>query len=196
VKKKKSNSNIIILSIAAVSMIAALVIILSLLPANRKKALDKVEKEVVDIQKTEEVTEETIKSIIVTDFQGNQIDLLNLGGKVTIIDFWATWCPPCRLELPHFQELWDKYKDDNFMFVGITLDRGGEKDAKPFLESNGYTFPVALPTRELIAHFGNPQNIPTTFVIDSKGEIAEKIVGARDKAYWESIVTRLLSEKS
>ena len=68
------------------------------------------------------------------DINGNQVSLSDFEGKVVILDFWATWCPPCVKEVPHFIELYDEYKEQGFEMLGISLDAGGANDVKPFVE--------------------------------------------------------------
>ncbi|MEO0300374.1 MAG: TlpA disulfide reductase family protein [candidate division WOR-3 bacterium] len=110
-----------------------------------------------------------------------------IGKKVIIIDFWATWCPPCRAEIPGFVRLYSKYKEKGVLIVGISLDRGGnaEELVKNFAKEFGINYPLMMGTEEVAKEFGGIFAIPTTFIINKKGEIIEKIVGYRDESFFE-----------
>jgi len=113
-------------------------------------------------------------------------------GKVVILDFWATWCPPCRMEIPHFQELHEEYADKGLVILGVSLDQGGASAVKPFLEDHGVTYPVVMGNRQVANAYGGVRGIPTTFVIDRGGRIVEKFVGYRPKEVFEEQVKKLL----
>ncbi|MEO0295718.1 MAG: TlpA disulfide reductase family protein [candidate division WOR-3 bacterium] len=111
----------------------------------------------------------------------------HIGKKVIIIDFWATWCPPCRAEIPGFVRLYSKYREKGVLIVGISLDRGGnaEELVKNFAREFGINYPLMMGTEEVEKKFGGIVAIPTTFIINKKGEIIEKIVGYRDESFFE-----------
>ncbi|NQT33107.1 MAG: TlpA family protein disulfide reductase [Candidatus Omnitrophica bacterium] len=122
------------------------------------------------------------------DLEGNPFSLSNVKGKVVILDFWATWCPPCRMEIPHFQALSTEYKDKGLVVIGIALDDGGAAVVGPFAKSNGVTYPILIGNQQVAAAYGGIRGIPTTFIIDRKGRIVEKYVGYRDKEVFESAI--------
>lgn len=117
-----------------------------------------------------------------------------LKGKVVLLDFWATWCPPCRAEIPHFKELYADYRGQGFEAVGLALDEGGADVVRPFVKENGVSYPIAMGTPKVAEAYGGIRGIPTTFLIDRQGRIAEKYVGYRDKAVFERDIRRLLAE--
>jgi len=126
------------------------------------------------------------------DLNGNDFSLSSTKGKVVILDFWATWCPPCRMEIPHFQALHKQYGDKGLVIVGVALDQGGVRDVKPFVKSNGVTYPIVIGNQKVVESYGGVRGIPTTFVIDRKGQIVTKVVGYRDKNFFEEEIKKLL----
>ncbi len=127
-----------------------------------------------------------------TDISGQEFSLSSTRGKVVILDFWATWCPPCRMEIPHFEALYKEYKGKGLEIIGVALDRGGASDVIPFVKANGVTYPVVIGGAEVTALYGGFRGIPTTFVLDRNGAIVEKFVGYREKETFEEAIKKLL----
>ncbi|MFH0731672.1 MAG: TlpA disulfide reductase family protein [Candidatus Omnitrophota bacterium] len=135
---------------------------------------------------------EQAPSFTLTDINGNSFDSSGLKGKVVILDFWATWCPPCREEIPHFVELDKQYNDKGLAVVGISLDEGGASAVKSFAQENGISYPILIGTQEVQSAYGGIRGIPTTFIIDRNGNIVQKVVGYRDKDFFEEAIKDLL----
>ena len=135
-----------------------------------------------------------ISDFRVTTLDGRSIQLSALRGKVVIVDFWATWCPPCIEELPHFKELYTQYKGKGFEMIGIALDEGGSGAVKSFVKEHGVTYSIAMGTPDLIQNFSGILGIPTTFIIDKNGMIAHKLIGYQEKQVFEQEIQRLLAE--
>ncbi len=133
-------------------------------------------------------------SFTLQDLKGNQISLSDFQGKVVILDFWATWCPPCVMEIPHFIELYEQYKDQGFAMVGISLDRGGISVVKSFAQKYQVNYPILMADGQVANAYGGITGIPTTFVIDSAGNIRHKYIGYREKAVFEADIKALLAE--
>jgi peroxiredoxin len=133
-------------------------------------------------------------SFTLQDLKGNQISLSDFKGKVVVLDFWATWCPPCVKEIPHFIELYKQYKDQGFAMVGISVDREGISVVKSFTRKYQINYPILMTDGQVQKAYGGIPSIPTTFVIDSAGNIRRKYVGYRDKAVFEADIKALLAE--
>jgi len=128
------------------------------------------------------------------DLNGKNVSLSDFRGKVVVLDFWATWCPPCVKEIPHFIELYEQYKDKGLAMVGISLDREGVSVVKAFVQKYQIKYPILMTDGQVDKAFGGIPGIPTTFVIDSAGNIRQKYVGYREKAVFETEIKKLLPE--
>ena len=120
-------------------------------------------------------------SFKVAGLGGKAITLENYSGKVLVINFWATWCPPCREEIPHFSRLYAQYKNRGVEFLGVSMD-DGELDevrdlGRKFGDQNRVEYLLALGTPEVANDFGGIPSLPTTFVIDRAGKIVKKYTG-------------------
>jgi len=111
-------------------------------------------------------------------------------GKVVFLNFWGTWCPPCRREIPDIVSIGNDLKDKDFVIIGVAMERGSkpEKKLAAFMEANEMNYHNFLANSELKAAYGGISAVPTTFIIDKKGKIVEQIVGMRSKeAFMKSI---------
>jgi peroxiredoxin len=123
---------------------------------------------------------------------GSSVSLEGYKGKVLIIDFWATWCPPCVKEIPHFVELYDSYKDQGLVIVGVSVDRGGPSVVESFVAKNNVTYPVAMANMDVVDAYEIYSGIPTTYIVDRNGMIVEKVIGYREKSFFEDHIKKLL----
>lgn len=112
----------------------------------------------------------------VTDLDGRTISSADLTGKVVLVNFWATWCPPCRAEIPDLIELQDKYRD-HLVVLGISEDEAPREAVKAFLAEYNVNYPVAMTTPELAKIFRGVSALPTTFILDREGKLAQRHVG-------------------
>jgi peroxiredoxin len=123
---------------------------------------------------------------------GTTIELQKLKGKVVLVNFWATWCPPCRTEIPGMMKVYDKYKAKGFEIVGISVDNGGWDDVRPWLEKHPVNYPIVVGDGNLAQAYGGIRNIPTTFLVDRKGNIVLKHVGGLTEEEFEKMVKKAL----
>lgn len=128
-------------------------------------------------------------TLLNTDLE--QTSLSDYEGKVVILDFWATWCAPCRTEIPHFIELYDEYRDQGFEVIGISLDSERLEVVAPFMEELGINYPILLGEPEILELYDVPV-IPSAFVLDREGRIVKAFHGAQGKAPYEDEIRTLL----
>ena len=124
-----------------------------------------------------------------TDLNGKPFKLSDHLGKVVILDFWATWCPPCKAEIPYFIELKAQYGDKDLVIMGAAMDDINR--VKAFYKDHGMNYPVAIANQDMGSAYGGIQGIPTTFVIDKEGYVREKFVGYRPKNVFEEVYLKL-----
>ena len=131
---------------------------------------------------------------VLTDLNGKVQRLADYRGKVVIVDIWDTWCPPCKAEIPHFIELHNEYKDKGFVMLGIAAGRYGVDAVRQFVKEHNIPYANMIGNPDIYSKFGEIRGIPTTFIINKKGEIANKAVGFRPKEFFEAEIKRLLDE--
>jgi len=114
------------------------------------------------------------------DLAGNPVQLSTLKGKVVLVNFWATWCPPCREEIPSMAKMNQAMQGKPFQLLAISIDEGGKGAVSDFFKKSGVTLPALLDTDGSVAKRYATTGVPETFVIDTKGVIMKKVVGAMD----------------
>ena len=134
----------------------------------------------------------TAPYFILSDLNGKMVSIKDFNGKVLILNFWATWCFPCREEIPNFQDLYAQYKSKGLEIIGISLDEGGSDVLKTFVKDYRISYPILIGNEEVTNVYGGIRGIPTTFVINRKGDIIKKYIGYTDKETFEQDVKPLL----
>jgi peroxiredoxin len=129
------------------------------------------------------------------DATGATVKLSEYRGKVVLLNFWATWCGPCQIEIPWFIDFQQQYQDSNFVIVGVSLDDDGWKSVKPYVEKKKINYRVVIGTEELSQLYGGVDSLPTTFIIDREGRIASKHEGLISKSDYLNEIVDLLKSK-
>lgn len=128
----------------------------------------------------------------IKDLEGNLISSADFKDKVVIINFWATWCPPCKAEIPGFVESYAEYKDQGLEIVGLSLDQLSPEKVLEFAENFKINYPVAMSTEEIYNAYQPGQYIPSSIIIDKSGQIRHRHVGYLDKddivKYFQSLM--------
>ena len=126
------------------------------------------------------------------DLNGTTVSSEQFKGKVVVVDFWATWCPPCREEIPGYIDLTRKYGQDGLVVIGVSLDQAGPDVVKAFASKAGINYPLVMGDEQVVAAFGGVEGIPTTFLIDRAGQIRDRKVGLAPTAEYEQRILAVL----
>jgi len=108
-------------------------------------------------------------------------------GKFVLLNFWATWCPPCLEEMPSMETIHQLYKDKNFTVVAISSDEGGKKDIDPFIDKLGVTFPILMDSDKAVSSVYGAVNLPLSFILNPEGQVIAGSEGAREWASEEAM---------
>ena len=125
---------------------------------------------------------------------GGQLRLSSYRGKVVLLDFWATWCVPCREETPHFVELQQKYGGEGLQIIGVSMDDSPEP-VHTFYQQFHMNYPVVMGTADVGGAYGGVLGLPIAFLIDREGLIYAKHIGATDAAVFDKDITTLLQTR-
>lgn len=136
------------------------------------------------------------KSHLAQDFtlknlDGEEVNLSQFRGKYLLINFWATWCGPCKIEMPSLETLYRRFKSDKFDMIGISNDMFGDRVVRPYVKASKLTFPMLLDQRMIVSHQYGVVSLPTTFLIDPQGKVIGVLQGAED---WSDPGTLLYFE--
>jgi cytochrome c biogenesis protein CcmG/thiol:disulfide interchange protein DsbE len=123
---------------------------------------------------------------------GKRLSLSDYKGKVVVLNFWATWCGPCKVEIPWFIEFQKKYAGQGFTVLGVSMDEEGWNVVNPYASKMEINYPIVVGNEEVNMHYGGIEALPTTFVIDRHGKVAYVHAGLISKGEYEKEITHLL----
>src|SRR5271155_1184447 len=130
-------------------------------------------------------------AFLVTDLDGNPVSTAAWKGKVVFINFWATWCPPCRAEIPVLIDLANRYKD-RLQIVGVSVDEGDPAEVKQFAKEAGINYPIVMADRAIVKEYGGVPALPTMVVVNPDGNVVQKHEGLFSNELYEAEVRLLL----
>jgi thiol-disulfide isomerase/thioredoxin len=133
---------------------------------------------------------EPAPAFLLHDINGKIVSTADWKGKVVILNFWATWCPPCREEIPELVQLQTRYKD-KLLIVGASEDEDGPQKVQQFVQRYGMNYPIVMATKELIENYGGVPALPTSFLIDPEGRIVQKHTGLYEYDVYDREVRAL-----
>ena len=128
-----------------------------------------------------------------TTLQGEQVNLSDYKGKIVILNFWTSWCGPCKEEMPHMQSFSEKHPDIQMLAVNLTSMDLGLDAVKQFVEEYRLTFPILLDEADVVGKQYNILTIPTSYMIDLEGRIFQEVIGPMDERMMEDLVSALKS---
>lgn len=137
---------------------------------------------------------EPMPSFALRTLDGAMVSDTSLRGQVVLINYWATWCGPCRIEMPGFQGVYDRNHARGFTILGISTDAGGPSAVRPFLAEHHITYPVAMASGGAVGAFSAASVLPTSFLVDRNGRIRYEVRGLFASVALEQAVDRLLAE--
>jgi DsbE subfamily thiol:disulfide oxidoreductase len=126
------------------------------------------------------------------DLEGKAVSSGDFKGKVVVLNFWATWCPPCRQEIPDFIALQKEYGSRGLTFVGVALDEEGASAVKPFAKDAGINYPLVIGDEKAVTAYESIEVVPTTYVIDRNGIVISRHIGSLSKAEMEQEIKPML----
>jgi thiol-disulfide isomerase/thioredoxin len=127
----------------------------------------------------------------VRSFDGKTMRLADFRGRPVVLDFWATWCAPCRASMPHLDALQQRFQPQGLVVIGLSVDESGSQAVKRFAQRLGVGFRLAMADDQVLDAYGPIRLLPTTFFINRRGEIVRRVVGQIDPETMETYVLEL-----
>lgn len=128
----------------------------------------------------------------VKSLEGRTVRLSDLRNKPVVLDFWATWCGPCRMSMPHLDAMQTRYAKQGLTVIGLSVDEAGPAPVKRYVQKAGLRFTLAMANDDVLEAYGPIRSIPTTFFINRKGEVVRRVVGYVDGETMEGYVQEIL----
>ena len=128
------------------------------------------------------------------DMQGNTVRLSSLKGKAVIVNFWATWCEPCKIEMPWLVDLQKKYGPQGLLILGVAMDDAEDQEIREFAKKMGVNYPVLKGTEALADLYGGLDGLPSTFFVDRSGKISDEAIGLMSQAVIEESIKHALEQ--
>lgn len=128
---------------------------------------------------------------VLQDLAGKPVRLSDYSGKAVLINFWATWCPPCKAELPDLVELQQTHGGERFTVIGVSLDQTGVAGVREFVRERGLNFPILMGNEDVVIQYGNFRGIPTSFLLNPDHELERRYTGLVTRKMVESDLSRL-----
>jgi peroxiredoxin len=128
--------------------------------------------------------------------EGKPTKLSDYRGKAVLLNFWATWCGPCKIEMPWFVELQNQYASQGFQIVGVAMDDASKEDIAKFAKDMGVNYPILIGKESVGDQYGGIPALPESFLISRDGKIVDKIFGLRGKAEIEDSIKKALNTKA
>jgi len=145
-----------------------------------------------DVRVKSEKERKATPDFALKDVTGATVKLSDYKGKVVLLNFWATWCGPCKIEIPWFMDFQKTYKDREFAVIGVSMDEDGWDAVKPYIEQHKLNYRVVVGNNEVSQLFGSIDSLPTTLVIDREGRIASMHLGLVSKKTYAQEIEQLL----
>lgn len=130
------------------------------------------------------------------DLSGKQVKLSDYHGKAVVVNFWATWCGPCKTEMPWLVDLQQKYGPEGLQILGVAMDDSGKDTITEFAKDMHINYPVLMGKEAVAQQYGNVQFLPSTFYVDRNGKIIDRVFGIVDRSEIEDNVKKALESKS
>ena len=139
-------------------------------------------------------SEASMPSIVMKDLNDRDVTLSQYKGQVVLVNLWATWCEPCKVEIPWMIEFQKKYSSRGFTILGVSMDEDGWKDVKPYVELKKINYRVVIGDDQTANLYGGVDSLPTTFILDRDGKIAAVHVGLVSKSDYASDIEQVLAK--
>ncbi len=147
-------------------------------------------------QAGQQVSRKPAPDFTLKDANGNDLKLSQLRGKVVLLNFWATWCGPCAMEIPWFVEFEQQYRSQGLEIVGVSMDEDGWKAVKPYVQEHKMNYRVLLGDESVGQLYGGVDSLPTSFLIDRDGKVAYVHVGLAGKNEYADEIQNLLGSRA